>query len=90
MVGECGHWWCCGKYIKERVCLGMSGQEMYDTWLEIVVTAEACKKATAARWQAKHKAQQKRAAAAFRDAKTQQRIQAAFRIAAKMQQRKTR
>jgi hypothetical protein len=33
---------------------------------------------------------QKRAAAAFRDAKTQERIQAAFRIAAKMQQRTTR
>ena len=26
MVGECGHWWCCGKYIKERVCLGMPEQ----------------------------------------------------------------
>ena len=60
-------------------------QDMYDTWLEIVVTAEACKKATAARWQAKHKAQQKRAAAKFRADRTQARLEAAARIGAKMQ-----
>ena len=26
MVGEWGHWLCCGKCIKERVCLGMEAE----------------------------------------------------------------
>ena len=39
---------------------------MKETWHEIVVTAEACAKATAARTYAKRRAQQKHAAEAFR------------------------
>jgi hypothetical protein len=73
------------KHLNGSENMSQKHKDMYDTWQEIVATAEACKKATAARTYTKRREQQKRAAAAFRADRTQARLEAAARIGAKMQ-----
>ena len=68
------------KHLKFSDPMSQKHKDMHDTWQEIVATAAACKKATAALWQAKHRAQQKRAAAAFRAERTQARLEAAAEL----------
>ena len=51
---------------KFRTPMSQLYKDMDETWREIIVTAEACAKATAARTYAKRRAQQKHAAEAFR------------------------
>ena len=75
------------KYLKHCEEMSQPHKDMTATWREISASAEACAKATAARWSAKRNAAKERAVAKFRANRTQSRIEAAERIAAEMQQR---
>ena len=79
--------WAISKFRHEKFKQPMNKlhQDMHDTWQEILTTTESCAKATAARTYPKRRAQQKRAAAAFRADRTQARLEAAARIGAKIQ-----
>jgi hypothetical protein len=79
----------------------LSGEEMsqkhknmHAQWNEILATAEACKKATDARWYAVRKVRRDRAVAKFRADRMQSRIEASQRVGAvmhaKMQERAMR
>jgi galactokinase len=63
--------WALARFAYLKSCQPMSEEhkDMDETWREIVVTAEACATASAARTYAKRRAAQKRAADAFRKRK---------------------
>jgi hypothetical protein len=62
-------------YKKSNAPMTQLHKRMHETWCEIVASAAVCAKATEARTYPKRRAQQKRAAAAFRERKRQQRMQ---------------
>ena len=63
------------RYLKFSETMSKLHADMSENWREIVVTAEACAKATEAHTYPKRKDMQKRAAAAFRERKKQRRQQ---------------
>ena len=81
-------------YLKHSEPMTKKHKDMHAQWNEILATAEACKKATDARWYAVRKVRRDRAVAKFRADRMQSRIEASQRVGAvmhaKMQERAMR
>ena len=72
-------------YLKHSEPMSKKHKDMHAQWNEILATAEACKKATDARWYAVRKVRRDRAVAKFRADRTQSHVENAQRFGAAMQ-----